>query len=110
MRKNLSRTLGAAVDGCLMATGLLVTRVPGPSRAASHREAPLLAMDPTVDSTDFFAFRSYEPGREGFVTMIADYIPGELPPAGPNYYQLDTTALHEVKINHPCDRRAGIHR
>ena len=103
MRKKLSRTLGAAVACCLVATVLLVTGVPGPSQAASHREAPLLAMDPTVDSTDFFAFRSYEPGREGFVTMIADYIPGELPPAGPNYYQLDTTALYEIKIDNTGD-------
>src|SRR5205807_10049447 len=99
MRKKLSRTLGAAVACCLVATGLLVTGVPGPSQAASHREAPLLAMDPTVDSTDFFAFRSYEPGREGSVTMIAVYSPGELPPAGPHYYQRDTTALYELKID-----------
>ena len=103
MRKNLSRKLYGAVTCCLVAAGLLVSAVPGPSYAASHREAPLLAMDPTVDSTDFFAFRSYEPGREGFVTMIADYIPGELPPAGPNYYQLDDTALYEIKIDNTGD-------
>src|SRR5207245_10654287 len=97
MRKKLSRTLCAAVTCCLVATALLVTGLPVPSQAASHREAPLLAMDPTVDSTDFFAFRSYEQGREGFVTMIADYIPSEIPPARPNYLQLDTIALYEIK-------------
>ena len=31
--------------------------------AASHREAPLIALDPAADITDFFAFRSYEPGK-----------------------------------------------
>ena len=103
MRKNLSRKLCAAVICCLVAACLLVSGVPSPSYAASHREAPLLAMDPTVDSTDFFAFRSYEPGREGFVTLIADYIPGELPPAGPNYYQLDDTALYEIKVDNTGD-------
>ena len=103
MRKNLSRKLCAAVACCLVAACLLVSGLPGPSYAASHREAPLLAMDPTVDSTDFFAFRSYEPGREGFVTLIANYIPGELPPAGPNYYQLDDTALYEIKIDNTGD-------
>ena len=103
MRKNFPRTLGAAVACCLVTAGLLVTGITGPARAASHREAPLLAMDPTVDSTDFFAFRSYEQGRDGFVTLIADYIPGELPPAGPNYYQLDDTALYEIKIDNTGD-------
>ena len=103
MLKNLSRTLLASVVCGVVAAGLLISEVPTATRAASHREAPLLAMDPTVDSTDFFAFRSYEPGREGFVTLIADYIPGELPPAGPNYYQLDDTALYEIKIDNTGD-------
>lgn len=103
MRKSFFRTLGATAGCCLLAAGLLVTGVPRPSQAASHREAPLLAMDPTVDSTDFFAFRSYEQGREGFVTLIADYIPGEIPSAGPNYYQLDDTALYEIKIDNTGD-------
>ena len=49
MRKKLSRTLGAAVACCLVATGLLVTGVPGPSQAASLREAP---PDKPLDSHD----------------------------------------------------------
>src|SRR6185312_13143537 len=102
-----SRKLFAAVASfCAAASlglGLVVGLDPQPSFAASHREAPLLAMDPSVDSTDFFAFRSYEPGREKFVTLIADYIPGELPPAGPNYYQLDDTALYEIKVDNTGD-------
>ena len=103
MRKRFSQKLSVIAASCVVAVSLMVSEVPGPSYAASHREAPLLAMDPTVDSTDFFAFRSYEPGREGFVTLIADYIPGELPPAGPNYYQLDDTALYEIKIDNTGD-------
>ena len=35
------------------------------AQAASHREAPLIALDPTADITDFFMFRSYEPGQPG---------------------------------------------
>jgi hypothetical protein len=103
MNKLFSPGLFAIVAGALVATCLLVAELPAPSQAASHREAPLLAMDPSVDSTDFFAFRSYEHGREGFVTLIADYIPGELPPAGPNYYQLDETAVYEIKIDNTGD-------
>ena len=103
MKRLFSPRLFATVACGLVAACLLVGEVPAPSYASSHREAPLLAMDPTVDSTDFFAFRSYEPGREGFVTMIANYVPGELPPAGPNYYKLDDTALYEIKIDNTGD-------
>ena len=34
--------------------------------ASSHREAPSIAQNPSVDGTDFYMFRSYEPGRSGF--------------------------------------------
>ena len=30
------------------------------ARAASHREAPLIALDPAADLTDVYAFRSWE--------------------------------------------------
>ena len=33
--------------------------------ASSHREAPFIAQNPKVDATDFYMFRSYEPGRDG---------------------------------------------
>ncbi len=92
-----------AIAICGIAVLSLLFRAPATSYASSHRDAPLLAMDPTVDSTDFFAFRSYEPGREGFVTLIANYIPFELPGAGPNYYKLDDTALYEIKIDNTGD-------
>ena len=43
--------------------------------ASSHREAPMIAGMPRLDASDFYMFRSYEPGRQNFVTMIADYVP-----------------------------------
>ncbi|WP_143155336.1 DUF4331 family protein, partial [Loktanella atrilutea] len=43
--------------------------------ASSHREAPAITETPKIDGTDFYMFRSYEPGRDGFVTMIANYQP-----------------------------------
>ena len=33
-----------------------------PAAASSHREAPFIAMNPTVDATDLYMFRSYETG------------------------------------------------
>ncbi len=56
--------------------------------ASSHREAPGITEQPKVDATDFYMFRSYEPGREGYVTFIANYIPLQAPYGGPNYFTI----------------------
>ena len=40
--------------------------------ASSHREAPFVTKYPQSDGTDFYLFKSYEPGREDYVTMIAN--------------------------------------
>jgi len=53
--------------------------------ASSHREAPNIAGLPRVDGTDFYMFRSYEPGRSDYVTFIANYIPLQDPAGGPNF-------------------------
>ena len=60
--------------------------------ASSHREAPFITKHPKVDGTDFYMFRSYEPGREGYVTLIANYLPLQDPYGGPNYFTLDPDA------------------
>jgi hypothetical protein len=67
--------------------------------ASSHREAPLITETPKVDGVDFYMFRSYESGRAGFVTLIADYLPLQDPYGGPNYFQLDPRALYEIHID-----------
>jgi len=38
--------------------------------ASSHSEAPGTAKAPGADATDFYMFRSYEPGRDNYVTFI----------------------------------------
>ncbi|MDP8983486.1 MAG: DUF4331 domain-containing protein [Pseudomonadota bacterium] len=70
-----------------------------PAYASSHREAPFISMQPAVDGTDFYMFRSYEPGRSGYVTMIADYIPFQDPQGGPNFYPFDPTARYAINID-----------
>ena len=57
--------------------------------ASSHREAPFIAGNPKVDGTDLYMFRSYETGRAGFVTILADYIPFQDPQGGPNFYMFN---------------------
>ncbi len=74
-----------------------------PAQASSHREAPFIAMHPTVDATDLYMFRSYEPGRSGFVTVIANYLPFQDPQGGPNFYQLNPNALYEIHLDNTGD-------
>jgi hypothetical protein len=66
---------------------------------SSHREAPFITTRPKVDGTDLYMFNSYEPGRAGFVTLIANYQPFENPQGGPNYYTMDPAALYEISID-----------
>lgn len=74
-----------------------------PAAASSHREAPFITENPKVDGTDFYMFRSYEPGREDFVTLIADYVPLQDPYGGPNYFTLDPDADYRIHIDNDGD-------
>ena len=67
--------------------------------ASSHREAPAIAGMPRLDGTDFYMFRSYETGRQDFVTMIADYIPLQDVYGGPNFFNLDDHAVYDINID-----------
>ncbi len=70
-----------------------------PVYASSHREAPFIATQPQVDGTDFYMFRSYEPGRENYITLIANYLPLQDGYGGPNYFKLDPNAVYEIHIS-----------
>jgi hypothetical protein len=82
--------------------------LPFTSSASSHREAPGITKKPKVDGTDFYMFRSYEPGREGFVTLVADYLPLQDPYGGPNYFALDPDARYEIKVDNDGDAREDL--
>ncbi len=73
------------------------------ANAASHREAPAITETPKLDATDFYMFRSYEPGREGYVTLIANYQPLQSPYGGPNYFTMDNDAIYEIHIDNDGD-------
>jgi hypothetical protein len=78
---------------------LLAIAATGTAVASSHREAPFITTRPKVDGTDFYMFNSYESGRAGYVTLIANYQPFQDPQGGPNYYFLDDNALYEISID-----------
>ena len=72
-------------------------------QGSSHREAPGITKTPKLDGTDFYMFRSYETGRSGYVTLVANYIPLQDPYGGPNYFDLDTSAVYEIHIDNNAD-------
>lgn len=64
---------------------------------SSHREAPMIANDPLADNTDLYAFRS--PDNPNTVTIIANYIPMQLPHGGPNYHTFGENVRYEIHID-----------
>jgi len=91
-------------------SALALSAIPAASLAAltlaplsSHREAPYVTEHPKVDATDFYMFRSYEPGREDYVTLVANYIPIQAPYGGPNYFTMDPDALYEIHVDNNGD-------
>ena len=91
------RALARALLGALAASVTLGAAFP--ALGSSHREAPSITTMPAVDGTDFYMFRSYEAGRDGFVTFVANYIPLQDPYGGPNYYEMDPNAIYMIHIN-----------
>jgi len=65
--------------------------------ASSHREAPLIAGDPLADNTDLYAFRS--PDDSSKITIIACYVPMQLPQGGPNYNSFGENIRYEIHVN-----------
>ena len=83
---------------------LLATAVIGQfAHASSHREAPNITRFPTLDSSDFYAFNSYEAGRGDYVTLIANYIPLQDAYGGPNYFAMDPAAVYSIHIDNDGD-------
>ncbi len=100
--------LAAALAAAALATvaALFETSGPAPATASSHREAPLIAEDPSADLTDLYAFRS--PDKPDTVTIVANVLPGEDPGAGPNYYTFSPTARYNLKIDTNGDVKPDV--
>jgi Domain of unknown function (DUF4331) len=85
---------------------IVIMLVPNGMFAASHREAPITALDPKADITDWFAFVSFDhPDR---VTMILNVDPFLEPSNGPNYFPFDPNILYEMNVDNDRDGVADI--
>lgn len=69
--------------------------------AASHREAPITALDQKADITDWFTFVS--PEHPDKVIMILNVDPFLEPSNGPNYFPFDPNILYEMKVDNNND-------
>jgi hypothetical protein len=95
-------TAGAAA----VAFAVAFTSGPSQSSASSHREAPLISEDPAADNTDLYVFRS--PDKPSTVTIVSNWIPGEDPAAGPNYYTFSPSARYNIYIDRNGDGKADV--
>ena len=91
-----------------IAQACLLLFVAGTAIASSHREAPFITTAPKVDGTDFYMFNSYEAGKTGNVTLIANYLPLQDAYGGPNYFSLDPNALYEIHIDNNGDGKEDL--
>src|SRR4029450_6248811 len=89
-RSRISRFVAFAVVVQLLAAV-------GPARAASHREAPLIALDPAADITDVYFFRSWEDPTK--VVLVMNVIPGQEPSSGPNYFNFDDQVRYAFHLD-----------
>lgn len=76
--------------------------------ASSHREAPAITKTPKLDGADLYAFRSYEAGRSGYVTFIANYVPLQDAYGGPNYFTMEPDGFYDIHIDTNGDARENI--
>lgn len=108
MRRGIALVVLALVGVIAAVVAVATSGVLSPAKAvaSSHREAPLISADPSVDNTDLYAFVS--PDRQDTVTLVANYIPFEDPAGGPNYYKFDDSALYELKVDNNGDGKEDI--
>ena len=106
MRKPAVALAAAALIAVALVAALLQGRGPSNAKASSHREAPLISEDPSADNTDLYAFRS--PDKPNTLTIVSNFIPGEDPAAGPNYYTFSPTARYDIYVDRNGDGRPDV--
>ena len=106
MRKLAFALLAAAASAALIVAFASRGGSPSAAQASSHREAPLISEDPSADNTDTYAFRS--PDQPGTVTIISNYIPGEDPAAGPNWYTFSPSARYVIYADKNGDGKPDV--
>ena len=100
---NTRRSRSFQAFTALLTALILASLVPG-ARAASHREAPLIALDPAADNTDVYAFRSWEDPTKA--VLIMNVIPSQVPASGPNFFNFDDDVVYAFHLDLDGDGNA----
>jgi hypothetical protein len=69
--------------------------------SSSHREAPSIMLDPSADNTDVYAWTA--PDAPNAITVASNWIPGQVPANGPNFFRFDDRARYYVKFDNTGD-------
>jgi hypothetical protein len=76
------------------------------SIGSSHREAPNISNDPAADNTDTYAWTA--PDAPGALTVAANWIPGQNPAGGPNFFRWDDRARYYIHLDNNGDGRPDL--
>lgn len=97
MRKRFSARRWSLVGALALATAIAVPL----AISSSHREAPNISLDPSADNTDVYAWTA--PDAEGAITIASNWIPGQVPANGPNFFRFDDRARYYNHIDNNGD-------
>ena len=73
---------------------------------SSHREAPDITLDPSADNTDTYAWTAKD--APGALTVAANWIPGEVPGSGPNFFGFDDRARYYIHVDNTGDGKPDV--
>jgi hypothetical protein len=90
----------------LVAAALAAAIVAAVSLSSSHREAPGIMLDPAADNTDLYAWTA--PDAPGALTVAANWIPGQNPANGPNFFRWDPRAHYYVNFDNTGDGKWDV--
>jgi Domain of unknown function (DUF4331) len=102
--KGINQHACASATALALSSLMAFTTMMPLARAASHREAPLIALDPAADNTDTYMFRSWQDPNK--VVFIMNVIPGQEPGDGPNYFNFDDDVVYRFNIDNDRDGKA----
>jgi Domain of unknown function (DUF4331) len=73
---------------------------------SSHREAPGTMLDPAADDTDLYAWTAKD--APGALTVAGNWIPGQNPANGPNFFRFDDRAAYYINVDDDGDGRKDL--
>ena len=100
-RPNLSKRTGVVL-AVLTASAIAVPI----GFSSSHREAPNVMLDPAADNTDVYAWTAAD--APNAITVASNWIPGQVPANGPNFFRFDDRARYYINFDNDGDGVADI--